>query len=67
MQPLVITIEGIIRRRNCTMKIVNNDTIKIQTIELENHIAVIDILKANKVEFHTNQQRAYRLVIRNLH
>jgi hypothetical protein len=51
MKPLVITIEGIIRRRNYTMKIVNNDTLKIQTIELEKPIAVLDILKQTRWSF----------------
>lgn len=70
MQPLIIIIEGIARGKNSTMKVVSSDTIKIQTIELEDHKAVIDILKANKAEFHTyqpRQQTAYRVVIRNLH
>jgi hypothetical protein len=53
MQPLIIIIEGIARGKNYTVKVVSSDTIKIQTIELEYHKAVIDILKANKAEFHT--------------
>jgi hypothetical protein len=48
----------------------NNIKIKITTNKLEYHKAIIDILKENKIEFHTyppRQQRAYRVAIRNLH
>jgi hypothetical protein len=70
MQRLTATIEQIANRLNYTLKIINNDTIKIITNKLEYHNTIIDILKEKKIEFHTYQpwqQRMYRVVIRNLH
>jgi hypothetical protein len=68
-QRLTAIIEQVLNRLNYTLKIIN-DTIKMKTNKLEYHKTIIDILKEKKVEFHTYQpwqQRAYRVVIRNLH
>jgi hypothetical protein len=69
MQRLTATIEQVVNRSNYTLKIINNDTVKIITTKLEYHKVILDILKDKKVEFHTyqaRQHRAYRVVIRNL-
>jgi hypothetical protein len=69
LQRLPATIEQVVNSLNYTLKIINNDTIKIIN-KLEYHKAIIDILKEKKVEFHTyqpRQQRAYSVVIKNLH
>jgi hypothetical protein len=43
MQRLIATIEQVINSLNYTLKIVNNDTIKIVTNKLEYHKTIIDI------------------------
>jgi hypothetical protein len=66
MQRLTAIIEQVINRSNYTLKIIYNDTIKIMANKMECHKTVTE----KKVEFHTNQprkERAYRVVIRNLH
>jgi hypothetical protein len=47
----------VVNRSNCALKIINSDTIKITTNQLENHKTITDILKEKKVEFHIYQPR----------
>jgi hypothetical protein len=70
MQRLTATVEQVVNRLNYSLKIINNDKMKIMTNKLDYHKIIIDILKEEKVEFkiyHPLQQRAYRVVIRKLH
>lgn len=63
-------IDQVIERKECTLNIVNHDTIKIMTTKLAFHKVVVDMLKRKNVEFHTyqpRQDRAYRVVLRNMH
>jgi hypothetical protein len=48
MQRLTATIEQVLNRLNYTLKIINNDTIKIITNKLEYHKTLMDILKRKK-------------------
>jgi hypothetical protein len=45
MQQLTATIEQVVNRLNYTLKIVNSDTIKIMSNELEYRKTIIDTLK----------------------
>lgn len=70
MQPLKNLLEQVISQKDYTLKTINRDTIKIMPTNLEVHKAAVDILKKEKVEFHTyqpKQHRAYRVVLRNAH
>jgi hypothetical protein len=44
-QGLTVTIEQVVNRLNCTLKIFNSETIKIITNKLEYHKALIDVIK----------------------
>jgi hypothetical protein len=70
MQRLTATVEQVDNRLNYTLKITDTNTTEILTAKLDCHKIILDTLKEKKVEFHTyqpRQQRAYRVVIRNLH
>jgi hypothetical protein len=60
MQRLTATIEQVVNRLNYSLKIINNDTIKIITNKLEYHKEIKDILKDKKVEFHTDHPRHHQ-------
>jgi hypothetical protein len=54
-QRLMTMIEEKIRRKDYTMKIINNDTIKILTTKLEEHKNVADTLKTKLNFIHINR------------
>jgi hypothetical protein len=70
IQRLTAAIEQAANRLNYALIIINSDAIKVMAKNSDYHKIITDILKEKKDEFHTyqpRQQRAYRVLIRNLH
>jgi hypothetical protein len=60
MQRLTATIEQVVNRLNYTLKIINNDTIKIMTNKLEYNKTIIDRLKEKKLNSTNTKYQIFK-------
>lgn len=69
VKPLIKMLDGV-AKENYFIKTIGNNQIKLQTTETNYYREIVNLLKVEKVNFHTyqlKQDRTYRAVIRNLH
>lgn len=69
LKPLKDLLDSI-AENEYTLKVLPNNSVKIQPNQSENYVSIVEQLKVKKTQFHTYQQKEeknYKVVLRNMH